>query len=195
MKKLGYLLSVFIIFSSFTCDNEPLDNDFTNTDPTSGSQAIVGEWTAVTFETFADVSAEFIGITINTENDIIGQNMDYNVTFGVGTFTTNGSYDLLVTATVDGQDPVTNTSSVENVSGSGEYSVTGNTITFSDSFFDVEIDGVDDSLSSGPQTAQYSISTDGETLTITQNEQQTFSENGVSSTIEISSTSVWQRVN
>jgi len=195
MKKIGLLLSCFIILSAFTCENEPLDDGldgFTDNNPSSSS--IEGEWTLVSFDLSVNTVTDALGNVIETDIVVDSYDPNYNVVFTSNTFTTNGSYSYNTEVTVLG---ITTTDSydMENVSGSGTYTTSGNEITVNGSFFEFTFDGIDDSIfNQDEQTVTYSISNGGNTLTFNQNETTVDDSSGFTVTTTQVSTSIWNRV-
>lgn len=200
MKKIGLLLSCFILLTAFTCENEPLDSDFDNTDNNNNNNngntefSLVGDWTAISFEADVNTSMAVAGIDNVIESSNIGSNMDYNLTFTETTYTVNGTYDITSTTVVNGVSNGATTSSYDNVSGDGNYTANNGIMTFDGSFFEFEIDGVDNTATQGEQTANYSFSDDGNTLTISQNQTITQNTGGIDVTTITVGASVWTRV-
>jgi hypothetical protein len=208
MKKASLLLLIFVSLTAFTCENETLDfeveeavttNDPTNpsnpSDPSGGS-GIVGTWRTDSFSADITSSATFVGITTNIESTMEGINIDYTVTFDAnGNFTTEGSYDIATTVTTQGFTD-SYTYNVGDVSGTGTYETQQpNIISFSGGFYELNVSGVDTStFQDEQQEGQYSISADGQTLTITQNLQVTQEDQGVTSTTSVNSISTYTRI-
>lgn len=211
MKKASLLLLIFISLTAFTCENEGLDtnletettnpNDPTNptnpTDPTNPSDptSIVGTWRAASLDAATESSITSFGITVSVTSSIVGENLDYTVTFTDNdTFSTNGSYDITSTV-VTPDETNTFTQSYTNVSGNGTYEITGaNMMTVSGAFYDLQVDGVDTSaIADMPQELQYTLSADGQTLTFVQDQQQTDVASGVEIVTTVSATSVFTR--
>ncbi|PTX60891.1 hypothetical protein C8N46_10547 [Kordia periserrulae] len=200
MKKASLLLLIFISLTAFTCENEALDfeaeeavNSNTNTNPA----LIVGTWQAVSLEATAESTITIAGVSTQSLSTIQGSNMDYRVILEEnGMFTSEGSYDLITTVTADGVPPQTYTYPIESVEGSGTYQITGNMISFSNSFYDLQVGGTGTTTGqdSTPTQSEYSISADGQTLTIIQNDTQTQSEQGIEITANISGVSVFTRL-
>lgn len=197
MKKIGLLLSCFILLSAFTCDNEPLEGDFDDgeliTDPTL---SIIGEWELVSFDVEMNNSTEFEGNTTETNLLVDSFNSDYNLVLtDNNTFTTNGSYSYNTEITISGQEAINDSYDLENVSGSGTYITEGNQITTNGSFFEFTFEGIDDSiLDNESQTAIYVLTNSGNTLTFVQNETTTINNAGATIIATTVSTSIWSRV-
>ena len=192
MKKLSYLLSLFVLLTAFTCEDEPLDNTINPNANNSG--ALVGEWRALEFYGSSHIESEFMGISIEQDATFEGDNMDYVVTFDGSNFNSAGSYDIILTTTMDGQTIGPETQSMTNVTGSGTYTTSGNTITLNGSLYEFDmIDGMD-MVSAGPQTSTYILSADGQTLTLLQDDQQTINEGGINATVTTEGSSVWERI-
>nr|WP_321234280.1 hypothetical protein [uncultured Psychroserpens sp.] len=189
MKKLSYLFCLFILLSAFTCDDEALEGDFVSDNANSDTE-LIGQWSTLTFEADISTSTEFAGQSFETEILVEGENFDYIVTFSETGYTTNGSYDLTSTTSINGEASLPLTDSYSNVSGQGTYTIQGNTMLIDGSFF--EVDGMD--VQGGEQSANYSISADGQILTITQDEEIIDNSNGASVISHVISTSTYQKI-
>ena len=186
------LASVFILSIFFTtfysCENEPLDGfDFTN------ENSLLGTWTMASFNATVNTTTDFAGTIIESDFVIESENPNYDLTFLPSTFTTSGSYGYVANITVNGQTSTQNLS-VDNVAGSGNYTTNGSEITTDGSFVSYEFQGMDLSDVAGEQTAPYTISADGQTLTFTQSTTQTDGANGATTNSTSVSTSVWTKV-
>lgn len=213
MKRIKFI-SVFVVvialFSFNSCDNEPLEGEFSNSVNNGGnnnngngngnnnggnnSEDIVGEWTTISFNANTIATTTFNGVAIVSDSDITGQNLNYNITFTNSQFQTSGSYDARVITEVDGNVISDDTSSYTNVSGSGDYTTNGNIMNLNGSFFELEIDGVDTSSFEENQTLTFQLSSDGQRLTFTQNEERTENQMGIETVINIIGTTVLERL-
>jgi hypothetical protein len=200
MKKITSLLSFLVLFTAFTCDNEPLDTDIVNTESSSdtgsntNSADLIGEWTLVDLEVDGTTSTEALGMSIDTDFTGHAANPDFNLVFTQTNYTTSGSYDYVMQTEVLG---VTNTNiySMDDISGTGSYTTNGNEITFSGQFMELTIDGVDESaFSNENQSVTFSITNNGNTLTIYQVVDTVESQSGATVTVDLDSTSIWNRV-
>lgn len=194
MKKLGYLLSLFILLSAFTCEDEPIDSNI-NPNANNNSNELVGQWRALEFSGTSHIESEIMGISINQDMEFEGANMDYILTLDGSNFSAEGDYDVVSTTTMDGQTFGPSTQSMTNVTGGGTYTTSGNTITLDGALYEFDMmDGVD-TASSGPQTANYSLSANGQILTIVQDsDEQNINQAGMSVSIVTSGSSVWERI-
>ena len=188
MKKLSLLFSVFILLTAFTCENEPLEGDFVTDDPNQNS--IIGEWTTVAFEATITTSNEVAGEIFEIEILAEGSNFDYNVVFNNSTYTTSGGYDMETSTIVNGEINDSLTSTLTDVNGQGNYSISGNIMTIDGSFF--EVDGAE--TDGGIQTAEFVLSADGQTLTFNQDEILEENSGDVNVVIHTVSTTVLQRL-
>ncbi|MBR9757026.1 MAG: hypothetical protein GYB39_03005 [Algicola sp.] len=184
------LLFVLPILTIMSCDNEPLDGEFGTS---SNSNLLLGEWFAVSFDATTYTTSSFNGMVINSESIVVGSELDYTVIFDETTFTTSGDYVMTATAYMNGVQSGPFVESFQNVNGNGEYTVEGNTLSTNDAFFNLEIGGVETSEIAGPQTATFLITNNGNTLTISQNQETVENVEGLDVVIEIVSTTVWQR--
>ncbi|WMI67171.1 hypothetical protein [Mangrovimonas sp. YM274] len=195
--KLTNLFALAILLSAFTCENEPLDSEISGVDGNNtgnSGASLVGDWTTVSFNATMNTSTGMGGMNMEVDAAMEGVNMDYIVTFTNNTFSTNGSYDIETDLTVNGMDNGTTTSSLSDVNGTGNYSTSGNTITFDGSLFDLEVDGIDTSALGEAQSGEYSLSNNGQTLTITQAQDINQSQQGVQVTSTVESVIVLNKL-
>lgn len=191
--KLSYLLLLpFILFSLTSCGD---DEDMATPD-----SELNGTWSAQTLEANATTRSSLSsgGQTIETvgNTDLMSTSMNYDITFGDETFTTEGSYDLDQTTTVTSNGVVVNSSNSEtsysNVEGQGSYRTSGNQITLNGSLFSLEVNGQEfGDVGSEEQVATYEIS--GDVMTFVQNQTTDTLIQGVMTTIVIESTSTFTR--
>lgn len=198
LKSLSFLTLSLLLITSLSCDNEPLDSDFNSgTDGNNNgnpSGSLVGSWELIEFNNSVQNSVNFNGETIENEVDLDSYYADYILTFAANTFTANGSYSYNTSINVTGQPTITDTYTLEGVSGSGDYSVDGNTMTRTGSFFEFSFDGTDFSELDGEQTADFELSADGQTLTFYQNTTETNNEGGTEVVSTIVGTSTWSKM-
>jgi len=195
MKKLLALFCLFSLLTAFTCENEPLEGDietnFENTD-----DDLLGEWSLVEFSSSISTVTDFSGQLIESDIDIESTTVDYTLNFTANNYTTSGSYSYVADVVANGFEVTGEPYTLENVSGSGSYSTNGNEMTVDGAFFEFELDGmVETGVFDEEQTAPYQISDDGQTLTFTQNETttQTDDATGTVITIDNNSISVWSK--
>ena len=199
-KSLLHFLSLFILLTAFTCENESLDydqeaiNSLNNNNSNTNNANLIGTWDLISFDVDMVSSINLpTGITI-TDIIVSSTSTDYQVTFTNSEFTTTGSYSydtFIESVGISQQDNLT----VSNVSGSGTYTTDGNQITTEGAFFDLTFEGADMSAFEDNQTSNYSISADGQTLTFSQNQTTLQSNNGFETEIDVVAESVWQKVN
>ena len=190
MKKILLpLLSLVLVL--FSCENEALEGEFLSLEGGSSS-SLIGTWALVDFNNTISNTGEVSGTTIDSNTTIDGMNPNYNMTFTLGSFSALGSYGYNVNSTVNGVNS-TQDIFLTDVTGAGDYSVSGNTMTVDGSFFTLEYQGVDFSQAQGAQTINFSISEDGQTLTFTQESTETNTVSGGAITAVVSGTSVWSK--
>lgn len=191
MKKITFLLSCFILLSAFTCEDEPLDSDIDPAIPsTSNNSDIIGDWDMIEFSATISSSVDMGGETSEIFIVAEGEEFDYVVSFDGVNYTTQGDYIITTTTSVDGVSLGTDTTPYSNVMSSGFYLIDDTVMTIDGSF--MEIDGTE--FGSGdPQTSNFNLSADGQTLTFIQDEQQTQVEGGFDTVVTITSTTVLQR--
>ncbi len=186
MTKLFKLFTLLMVISLATaCNNEDEMSS-------SSSGELDGTWTAISFQADIDGLTTFQGTTTSSNSSIVGDDLNYNVTFDDGDFTTDGGYTMTSTVSFDGNVINTSTDTYTNVDGSGTYTKDETTITTMGSFFEFEVDGVPYGTGNESQTANYEINADGQ-LVISQNETQSQDNMGIITTNTIVSQSVWER--
>jgi len=182
MLKTIKLFFVFVLILCLSACGD--DEDSTSTD-------LVGTWAVETFDVNIENSVEVLGITTSIVTDIESTIVDYEISFTASDFTTEGGYSYDITSLSNGIAISETTETVSNVSGTGTYTTSGDEIIINGSFFEFESAGVDFSALQGEQTANFSIN--GNTLTITQDEEMTTEIQGTTSVVNLTSTSVWTR--
>ncbi len=209
MKKFFALVCVFSLLTAFTCENEPLDDSLdasSNNDTgggdnngggnTGGNAAdLVGTWILDEFSAEASSDVDFGGQLISSDVDVYSTTVDYTVVFTDSDFTTNGSYSYVADVTANGMNFGSDEYTLDNVNGSGGYTVDGNEISTDGAFFEFTFEGMDDSLLDGPQTANFSFSNNGQTLTFSQNQTTTETDEFTGATVTSTtvSSSVWTK--
>ncbi|MEL7251226.1 MAG: hypothetical protein AAFZ63_13620 [Bacteroidota bacterium] len=184
MRSLFFLFLATLILSFAACSGD---------DDMMPANDLEGTWEAISFESETETNTDFNGMMTSSTAQIVGSNLNYQVTFNATTFTTQGDYDLAITTTVPPNPPFESSSSLTDVQGAGTYDIDGNQVTISGAFFAVEINGSPIDLSNEEQTATYEINANGE-LVFTQDEAFTNEQSGTTSTTIIRSTSVWRRL-
>lgn len=200
-KSLLPFLSLFILLSAFTCENEPLEGNFeatnipnneSNNNNSNGDASLIGTWDLVSLD--LDMTSSFDPGTGMVITDLIVESteVDYQVTFTETNFNTEGGYSYNTQIETAGM--VLNDSySIDDVSGSGTYYTEGNQITTQGSFFEFTFEGMDDSIFEDEQTGTYQISADGQTLTFSHDQTTVSTDAGYEIEIDVVSTSVWQK--
>lgn len=196
MKKLLSLFCLFALLTAFTCEDEPLDDGIdTGSNNGDTNVALIGSWDLTDFDVTLVTSTDIDGQSISSDIDIQSTEENYVLTFTESNFTTNGSYTYDSNVVVNGVTMSSEPYTLENVSGSGTYSTSGNVMTIDGSFFEFEFEGMDETSLQGEQTTTFSISADGQTLTFSQNETITQTEptTGAVITNTTSGGSVWTK--
>ena len=183
-RSLFFLFLATLILSFAACSGD---------DDMMPANDLEGTWEAISFESETETNTDINGMMTSSTAQIVGSNLNYQVTFNAPTFTTQGDYDLAITTTVPPNPPFESSSSLTDVQGAGTYDIDGNQVTISGAFFAVEINGSPIDLSNEEQTATYEINANGE-LVFTQDEAFTNEQSGTTSTTIIRSTSVWRRL-
>ena len=196
MKKFTYLFCLFILCSAFTCENEPLEGDFVTEEVDPDNQvngSLVGSWSLVSMDADITTTTSFQGFDFSGVFNAEVTDSDYTLVFAEDTYTVSGDYEMTITSTFDGVTE-TYTDSYTNVTGGGNYSTNGNIMTVDGQFFEFDLEGAPTDVASGEQMAEFQLSNDGQTLTFFQDETITQNEAGFEATVEVVSTSVWQKV-
>jgi len=176
------IICLVILFSFASCGD---DNEKSLT-------TLEGTWTAIEFSADVSLITELPGQSLEVTSNLEAENLNYDLTLDGTNFTTEGSYDINGTSSTSLTGTQNVSDSYTNVSGSGTYTTTDTEITLSNSFYDLELDGMPVSAFSQPQTANYEINSDGE-LVITQNINME-TDTGVGNLVsDIRSSSVWVR--
>ncbi|WP_338730797.1 hypothetical protein [Mangrovimonas cancribranchiae] len=202
MKNLKQITLLFLSILALTaCENEPLDGDFSNNAGETGggggsvnSTDLIGDWEIVSFEATTANEIDMMGQVFSSGFEVEGVEMDYIVTFTESTFEANGNYNMELTILMDGQPTQTMSQTYTDVTGSGTYTTDGNTMTTDGTFFDFSFEGVDMSEFGGSQTAEYSFSNGGQTLTMTQDTQEVETANGAETVTIVNSITVLNRL-
>ena len=196
MKKLLFLFSIFTLLTAFTCENEPLDSDILeNIDNGSGNSSLVGEWQLVSIEYSGSSTTVVSGVS--TRADFTGNSLNegYSITFGNdGTFSGQGSYDIELITEVPPSPPFTIVNTLSSNS-SGTYTATATTITTVGTLVDFSIQGAPQPSQDVESTINYTLSDNGNTLTLSSNEEQTTTQNGVTAEVSVSATIILIRGN
>lgn len=198
MKKFLALFCLFSLLTAFTCENEPLGDELdasSNTNNNDNNPDLLGTWNLLEFDATVSSTTNFQGQVISSDVAILSTDADYIVNFTNTNFTTDGSYSYTADVTANGINIPGEPYTLNNVMGSGTYSVDGNEMTVDGSFFEFTFDGMDFEQLQGEQTVNFQISDDGQTLTFFQDETTTETDvaTGSTTTSVISSSSSWSR--
>ena len=196
MNKLTYLF--VILFISFTsCENESIDDAFLDfVDQPGGpvNNGLVGDWILLSQNYSGSTTTQAAGQTITSDYVGFSQNENYDVSFNAdGTFIATGSYDIVLTSTVQGIT-VTDTQTISGGSG-GNYTATDATLTTTTSLFSYNIDLATGSGFNEPQTTGYVLSPDGQTLTFNYEYNETINQAESSVAISITGTTILVKSN
>ncbi|MEZ4955630.1 MAG: hypothetical protein R2825_18870 [Saprospiraceae bacterium] len=152
-----------------------------------------GTWKAVSLEGNMEAHYVYNGDSTNITASIVGDDLDYEVTFDDSTFMTNGSYTVTYTYTLNGDVFPPTTHSATNVNGDGNYMIEGDSIiTIDGVLYELDINGIDLNALGSEQNAEYEINADG-TLTVIQNTEIESDQPGVTGSATVSSRSVWEK--
>ena len=183
------ILKVFLALTVLIFFNACSDDD--GTTPVD-SESLVGTWEAISLNVDSEINTTVLQIPIQTQTTTVGENIDYEVTFTETEYTAVGGYDLTTTGTINGVpsdfDPV----SITGISETGTYSINGNQITIDGNLYEFEADGISLSEPSEQQVAQIALNSNGD-LVITQNIEQTVTQDGVDFEVAVDAVSIWRK--
>lgn len=208
MKKLSILLSLFVLLTAFTCENESLDpelvnQEFDNNDDVNNNDdsnngdvnaSLVGTWALIDFDANVTSISIFDGQSFELDFSTSLVEADYNLVFTESDYSVSGDYTLNSTTVIDGEVNDSYTDEYTDVFGEGVYSTNGNVMTIDGTFLDFEVDGMPAEVGDVNQDADFELSADGETLTFFQDEEQLQSDNNLDVNTTIVATSVWQKI-
>ena len=200
MKKISFLLCLFVAFTIFNCQNETLDEDLlditnpsTPGSPSGSTEGLVGEWELVSFTSTVNTLSNAAGTEIESNVDIESTTTDYTMIFEASTFSAAGSYEYNTDLTVAGTN-MTDSYLLEDVTGSGSYTTNGNTMTVDGAFYEFTYEGVEQPDLDADQTVQFEITNNGETLTFTESSTETQELSGFSVQVTKTGMSIWARI-
>jgi len=153
-----------LVFSSFLLVSCTIDDD---TAPVINAENLMGEWELVSMDMDMSVSAEYAGFAVDLDMSAEVSAPEYTVTFGEDSWSTVGGYTYDYSLVIPTQEPISNSATIADASGSGNYSLDGSIITLSGSFFEFEIEGYANTAVSEGQVAQLSFDDEGQ-LVMTQ---------------------------
>ena len=133
MNTLGKLFMVLFIATAFVgCSS---DDDATN----NTSANLVGTWAITSFEYNGETSTEIAGQSQTATFEGIGQNFDTSTTFtdSPNEYTSSGSYDVVLTTTIDGMEQTT-TTPIENFQSEGTWERNDDTLLFDGELISIE---------------------------------------------------------
>jgi len=203
MKKISFLLCLFVAFTVYNCQNETLDDDLLGitdsnnpnnpNNPSGSTEGLAGEWELISFTSTVSSVTNIAGADVESNVAIESTTTDYTMIFTNSTFTAEGSYTYntdISTAGVNSSDSYT----LEDVTGSGSYTTSGNTMTVSGAFYEFTYEGVEQPDLDADQTVQFGITNNGDTLTFTENSTETQGAAGFTVEVTKTGTSVWARI-
>jgi len=185
MLKVTNLFSVFIFSLLLIACGGDSDNELEN-------ESIQGTWVAQSLVGTVETDLNFQGEIIQTNISFEDISLDYELTFDETSFSTEGAYNIQVRAMSDGEVIADTNSDVSDVTGNGNYTDSGTSITLDKPFFTLTYQGQELMVMGEEQNAAYEINSNGE-LVFSQNEIMTDNTAGIESTSRIVSTSVWKR--
>jgi len=154
MYKLTNLtLAMLMMLLLAACGN---DNEIT-----PPSDGLEDTWKLISIEIDAETTTTTLsGQTTVSNIEAYGVNFVYDLTLDNGNWATEGSYEMIVSATLDGMQLPSNTDSYDDIMGLNTYHNDSTRITISGSFFEFEYDGINYAPLLNPQTADYTINAD-----------------------------------
>ena len=181
--KLSHFLIAFSLLLMFACTKDETGNN---------SESIKGTWKVESVEIIGNNKVNSAGIEVETSFNLSGENLDYSLTFEETKFKTEGSYNFVGNVKI-GEQEIPQNQSFSDVMGNGTYSVSGDSLTVTGSFFSFDVNGVDMSgLEASSQTVFIEKLTDTE-LILSSEQNITQNVSGVSAIQELNSRSVWKK--
>ena len=123
MKSISFLFAGLFLLSLSACKKDATGD-------------IPGSWkvTAITYAGTTTTADPSTGVSYTSTFTGEGTNMDLQISFAENpnTYTTTGSYDILLTTMLNGQSLISTWTNADFV-GNGSWSRTGDTLTFTDS--------------------------------------------------------------
>jgi len=122
MRRLKLSMILLVAVSLFySCSSD----DDSSGDDTSGD--LVGTWRMTNFEYNGESNTSIQGQTIVTSFEGVGTNIDFlfDIRESPNEYTGVGSYDIVLTTTLQGQ-PITQTTSINDIDSEGTWSRSGN---------------------------------------------------------------------
>lgn len=175
------LIFTFLIIACGGDGDEQLENE-----------TIQGTWVAESLVGSVETSITVQGEAIQTNFSFEDISLDYELTFDETSFSTKGDYNIKVKAVTGGAVIADTNSDVSDVSGNGQYTDLGTSITLNKPFFNLTYQGQELMIMEEEQNAEYEINAKGE-LVFSQNETTESTVSGIKSVSRIISTSVWKR--
>ena len=127
------LLIVLVTVSFMSCSS---DDDSSNDNSGDTSGTLVGTWNLVELTIDGDTTSEVAGQSLSVDFDAIGENFNYSLTFSdPDEFIGSGSYDLILTSTVDGET-ITETESINDIVTEGTWEQNGTMLTINGNLTD-----------------------------------------------------------
>lgn len=196
MRKFVCLYAI-ISFCFTSCDNESIDDallDLVDQPGGPGNTSLVGDWMLQSLDYNGTTTTTAAGLTISSDFVGASANENFDVTFNAdGTFITNGSYDIVLTATTQG---ITTTDTQTITGGSvGNYTATSSTLTTTTALFAYNVDVTSGTDPTQPQTSDYVLSPDGQTMTFDYTYNETINQAGATVVISVTGTTVLVRDN
>lgn len=189
-KQLPFLLLLSVLVITLSCKKDNLDDELPNPDALIVQQ-LVGSWEMISFTSTVNRIKVFPNdVSIESQSEVIGEDIDYNVMFTSTSFEGEGSYSVTINNESNGFSS-TLTDSYVDVFREANFTVENGVITVSGSFYELDIEGLP--ATTETQEMDVNLSNNGNTLTIYDEALVERYVNGVISTSTSISTSVWAK--
>ncbi|WP_350287012.1 hypothetical protein [uncultured Croceitalea sp.] len=178
MKILKLLIALCLIVSITSCSKD--DNGTTPAD----AQSIIGTWSLNMLQADIDLSGTFNSIPFQGTARSVGENFDYTITFTETNYTSQGSYDIVTTGTVNGIPLDEDRQTIVEEASTNTYSFNNGSIEFDANAF--EFESQDISFSDPSDLQEYDVAFDSNgNLIMTQVIETTVEQDGIPITTSV----------
>ena len=167
MKKIELLCCLFVLLSTFNCDNEPVDFDFSALDV---NPRLLGQWYLVEFDSEVSSLPNTDNQSATTETRIFSTSSAYSIFFNENSFRVSGEYTYNSRLKINGIEDTSNFYTNEDVDYTYGYSVDNDEIILQESPFDITTQEENTFYLQGEQKNSFVVSENGETLILFQDE-------------------------
>jgi len=156
------------------------------------AEDLIGDWTAVAVESSVVTESTFDGITTKVTASNVGVDIDYTMSLDGTNYITSGGYDVEGQVTIEGAGSFPVNTGFTDVSSSGTYTVSGNQLIADGDAFSIQIDGVEEAVSTEDQATTFGINSDGQ-LVLSLDFSMESTESGSTTNTVVLSSSTWEK--